>query len=209
MHLVDLVEKRRFMGREFMLWLWFQSEIREGRVEVEDFGPCEIWLEGQLTLVQEKEQTRLKGATPSTAPEAKEALRQGKMPTQARVRVERGELAFTFLLQADSLGLSGVRIPAEVKDEGDERFYERMYLVEELEALVGAVFADFLAQRLSPAWEHAVAPAMRAWIRGEAVDTTKLGQIRAPKLGGPDRPTTMAPPAPEREQGDEAAQAVA
>lgn len=208
MHLVDLVEKRRFMGREFMLWLWFQSEIREGRIEVEGFGPCEIWLEGQLTLVQEKEQSRLKGATPSTAPEAKEALRQGKMPTQARVRVERGELAFTFLLQADSLGLSGVRIPAEVKDEGDEKFYERMYLIEELEALVGAVFGDFLAQRLSPAWEQAVAPAMRAWIRGEAVDAAKLGQIRTPKLGGPSRPTTMAPPAPEHEQ-DEAAQAVA
>ena len=29
MQLVDRVEKRRFVGREFLLWLWFESEIFE------------------------------------------------------------------------------------------------------------------------------------------------------------------------------------
>ena len=52
MNLADLIEKRRFVGREFLLWVWFESEIREGRVEVEGFGPCEIFLEGQITLAQ-------------------------------------------------------------------------------------------------------------------------------------------------------------
>ena len=223
MHLVDLIEKRRFVGREFLLWTWFQSELREGRFDVEGFGPCEILLEGQLTLTLDKEQSRLKGTAPSTAPEAREALRQGKLPTQARMRIERGEMTYTFVIQSDTLNLSGVRIPAQVKEEEDERFYERMYLVEELEALLGALYAEFLAQRLSTAWEKAVAPAIRSWIRGEAVDLKALDRLRVAPVGqrsgqsaqraadAPDasgmtgtsgtkakgraaRPTTMAPP---------------
>ena len=205
MHLVDLIEKKRFVGREFLLWLWFQGEIRESRFEVAGFGPCEVLLEGQLTLVQDKEQSRLKGAAPGATPEAIEALRQGKLPTQARLRVERGELVYAFLLQADTLGLSGVRIPAEVKDEGDERFYERMYLLEELEALLGALYAEFLAQRLSAAFGETVLPAIRAWVRGDAVDMAALSKIRVSPVSQPKRPTTMAPPAPE----DARAQAVA
>ncbi|AKT43716.1 hypothetical protein [Chondromyces crocatus] len=212
MDLVDLIEKRRFLGREFLLWLWFQGDLRENRFDVEDFGPCDIQLEGQLTLTQEKEQSRLKGAIPSAAPEAREALRQGKLPTQARMRIERGELTFTFVLQSDSLALSGVRIPAQVKEEEDERFYERMYLVEELEAMLGALYSEFLAQRLSTSWEQTVAPAIRAWVRGETVDAAALTKLRvkplgrrpgqspsdkgdAPAAGRASRPTTMAPPA--------------
>lgn len=206
MNLADLIEKRRFVGREFLLWMWFESEIREGRVEVEGFGPCEIFLEGQITLAQEKEQSRLKGAAPSAAPEAYEALRQGKLPTQARVRVTRGELTYAFQLNADTLALSGVKIPAEVKDETDERFYERMYLLEDLEALLGSLYGRFLGLRLSTAWEATVAPAMRAWIRGEAVDAAALGKVRVPPVGRVARPTTMAPPAPGADdaEGDDA-----
>ena len=86
MSLAELIEQRRFVGREFLVWLWFESELFEGRFELQGIGPSEIWLESQMTLVQEKEQSRLKGAAPSSAPEAHEALRQGKLPSQARER---------------------------------------------------------------------------------------------------------------------------
>ncbi|MCC6551758.1 MAG: hypothetical protein IT372_01895, partial [Polyangiaceae bacterium] len=186
MDLVDLIEKRRFVGREFLVWLWFESELFEGRFEVEGLGPCEVLLEGQITLVQEKEQSKLKGAAPSAAPEAHEALRQGKLPTHARVRVRRGELEYAFLFNADTLGLSGVNIPSQVREETDEMFYERMYLVEELEELLGAIYGDFIALRLSTAWESDAVPAIRAWIRGEAVaDPEALRRLRrrVPPLG--------------------------
>jgi hypothetical protein len=200
--LVDLIEKRRFVGREFLVWLWFETELFEGRFDVAGFGPSEIWLEGQMTLVQEKEQSRLKGAAPSAAPEAHEALRQGKLPTQARVRVTRGELEYAFLFNADTLGLSAVKIPSLVKEDGDEQFYERMYLIEELEALFGALYGEFIALRLSTAWDSSVLPAIQRWIRDEPVDGVAYQKLRAKvaPIGGPQRPRSTPPPAAEEER---------
>lgn len=200
MDLVDLIEKRRFVGQEFLVFLWFESELFEGRFNIEGFGPCEIWLEGQITLTQEKEQSRLKGAAPSAAPEAHEALRQGKLPTQARVRVTRGELEYVFLFTAERLALSAVKLPSVVKEkeETDEQFYERMYLLEDLETLLGTLYGDFLALRLSTLWEAEAMPAIRTWMRGEAIADPlayRRARSRAAPLGHAKRPMTSPPPA--------------
>jgi hypothetical protein len=208
MNLADLIEKRRYVGREFLVWLWFESEIMEARFDVEGFGPCEIWLEGQIALSQEKEQSRLKGAAPSATPEAHEALRQGKLPAQARVRVNRGELEYAFLFTAETLGLSAVKIPKVMTEEGDEQFYERMYLVEDLESLLGVLYGKFVALRLSTAWEANVLPAIRAWIHEKPVDVDAYRKVRAmvKAVGRVERPKSTPPPALDE---GEAAQAVA
>ncbi|WP_437956463.1 hypothetical protein WME76_34370 [Sorangium sp. So ce119] len=197
MGLAELIEQRRFVGREFLVWLWFESELFEGRFSLDALGACELWLEGQITLVQEKEQSRLKGAAPSSAPEAHEALRQGKLPSQARVRVTRGELEYAFLFNADAFALSGVKIPSVVKDAADEQFYERMYLIEELETLFTALYGEFLALRLSTSWEPAVAPFLRAWVRGEPVDVAAYQKLKArlAPVRGAARSRTTPPPA--------------
>ena len=199
MDLVDLIEKRRFLGREFLVFLWFESELFDGQVPVDGFGPCELRLEGFITLSCDKEQARLKGAAPSGEPEAHQALRQGKLPVQARLRVTAGELEYAFAFNADTLGIASVKIPAVVKNEADDQFYERMYLVEELESLLAALYAKFVAVRLSSAWEEQVLPAIRAWVRGEATihpDVYAKLRARVAPLGAIERPKSTPPPAP-------------
>ena len=49
MELVDCIENSRFLGRELLLWLWYESDRHEGRVEVAD-GTIELWIEDMLTL---------------------------------------------------------------------------------------------------------------------------------------------------------------
>jgi hypothetical protein len=174
MDLVDLIEDKRFVGREFLAWLWFESELFEGTLATTE-GTIGLWLEAQLTLEGaegSQEQSRLRGAAPSLSPEAREALRQGKLPTQAKIRLERHELGFSFALDADALALTGVKIPATLKEEGDEDegFYDRIHRIEELEAIVGSLYAEFVTLRLSKVWTSIVVPAMRAWIAGEDVD---------------------------------------
>lgn len=198
MDLAVLIEERRFVGREFLVFLWFESELFEGRFDVPGFGPCEIWLEGQITLTQDKEQSRLKGAAPSAGPEAHEALRQGKLPAQARLRVSRGGLEYGLVFKAETLALSAVKIPRVLKDEEDDQFYERMYLIEDIEALFGTLYGEFLALRLSTAWDAKVAPILRGWVRGEALgDALPYRRLRAEVLsvGHAKRPATIPPPA--------------
>ena len=199
MNLADLIEKRRHVGREFLVWLWFESEVFEGRFEVPGFGPCELWLEGQMSLTLDKEHCRLKGAAPSATTEAHEALRQGKLPAQARVRLTRGELEFAFLFTADTLALSAVKIPDVVKEESDEQFYERMYLVEDLERMLGAIYSRFVALRLCTVWDSAVVPAIRAWVHDQTVDVAAyLGaRASAPPIGYAGQSKTTPPPGQE------------
>ena len=73
MDLARLIEKQRFLGREFLVFLWFESELFDGQIPVEGFGPCELRLESWITLSCDKEQARLKGVMPSAEPEAHQA----------------------------------------------------------------------------------------------------------------------------------------
>jgi len=171
MDLLDRIEGARFLGREFLLWLWYESEARDGLLPLSNGESCELWLEEQITLLgsaADKSESKLKGGTPSNSPEAKEALRQGKLPVKAKIRVTRGPQSFAFLLNADTLGIASVQIPALITEDTDERFYERMELVENLEAILGDLFESFVKLRTSAEWNETVARSLRAWVAEEA-----------------------------------------
>jgi hypothetical protein len=170
MDLVDLIESHRFLGSEFMMWLWFRSEMHEGMIPLGDRKACEFYLDDRITLeadMVETEQSLLKGGAPASTPEAREALRQGKVPTQARVRTHYDGQEFVFTLKAGELQLSSVKIPAVLSKEEDEKFYERMYLMETLEGLLDHLYGEFLSVRLSPAWAS-VTEQIRVWVRSDA-----------------------------------------
>ena len=89
----------------------------------------------------------MRGSAHSTTSQAHEALRRGKLPVQARIRIDRGQQAFSAVVSANSLSLSSATIPQLIKEEEEERFYERMYLVEELEKMIDALYEQFLSIR--------------------------------------------------------------
>jgi len=180
MELLDLIEGRRFMGREFIVWLWFESEMQETNLRPTGVDPCAMWLEAQITLVLEKEESRLKGAIPASSPEAKEALRQGKLPREAKMRLVRGDREFVWTLKADSLGLSGLKLPTQLKktDEKHEVFYERMMLLEDLDATLAALYTDFVHLRLSDAWDDDIELMMQNWAHGEKPELEAYLEIK-------------------------------
>ncbi len=57
MDLVDRVEKRRFVGREFLLWLWFESEVFDATLSTKKHGSFGLWIEKQIILTSGKEST--------------------------------------------------------------------------------------------------------------------------------------------------------
>lgn len=170
MDLFDIIEQTRFLGREFLVWLWWRSELLDGEADLPEHGACEVWIDDQITLEAQGEQVErsaLRGASPALSPEAKEALRQGKVPIKARISIAKDERDFGFVLNTDSFALSSVKMPTLLQDEPEERFYERMYLLEELDSMISAVYGEFLLVRVSAAWEKEIAPAIRAWVREE------------------------------------------
>lgn len=164
----ERIESARFLGREFLVFVWWLSEIGEGEVSVPKHGVVSLHLDATLVLERKAEgleSCRLRGAAPSAGKEAKEALRDGKMPTRAHVQLAKSEQAFAFSLNADTLATSGVKIPALLTERDDETFFERMQLVEELESVLDELYADFVGLRISSTWDATIAPELRRWVR--------------------------------------------
>ncbi|MCS6898958.1 MAG: hypothetical protein RMJ98_04790 [Myxococcales bacterium] len=183
MNLLEPIETTRFLGREFLVWLWFESELFEGQVSAHGVGDFELFLEKQIILEsggqKDREQSKLRGANPASTPEAREALRQGKTPTLASFRLRRNEQDFSFAFHADAFLLVGVKLPALLDEKNDEPFYERISLMEDLEAHMEALYGDFVLLRSSVAWEHIVLPAMLRWVHDRApVDATSYRKAR-------------------------------
>ena len=90
MDLVERVENTRFLGREFLVWLWFKSELHEAEFSRADGSPFELWLDSQLGMrymYEPTERIAFKGVAPAARVEAKLALRHGWLPVKARICV--------------------------------------------------------------------------------------------------------------------------
>jgi hypothetical protein len=120
MQILDRIEKRRFVGREFLLWLWFESEVFEATLTTQKHGPFGLWVENQLVLSAGKESTRIKGSYPAGGREAKEALLGGKLPETATFRLTFRDRDIAFTLKAERLAISGLKLPTVLDAEPQE-----------------------------------------------------------------------------------------
>lgn len=119
MQLVDRIEKRRFVGREFLLWIWFETELFEATLATREHGEIGLWLESRLTLSHLKESTRIIAPNPGLGLEAKAALRRGQLPESAGLRIFYKEAETRLTLKAERLAITGLRL-ATVLDQEQE-----------------------------------------------------------------------------------------
>jgi hypothetical protein len=178
--LVERIETTRFLGSEFLVWLWCTSELCNGRIDLPAFGEVELWFGKLIEFVsplQPAERVSVRGMAPSTSAEAREALRQAKLPVKARLHARATERDFAWQLLAESMAVSAGSIPGVLATESEEAFIERMQLVAELDSIVHALYGVFLRLRLSERWEADVVPTLRSWVLGERVDTARYARL--------------------------------
>jgi hypothetical protein len=163
--LLERIETTRFLGSEFLLWIWLYGALIEDTVSLGKQDDWSMWLDGSLSLQSVHdpgEKVSVSGAAPAASSEAREAVKNYKFPARAKVILRQEERDFKFVLNASRFSLSAGDIPAVLQD-GDEGLLERLHLVEELLNLVDRLFAAFLQLRLSAQWQEAWEPAIAAW----------------------------------------------
>ena len=114
----ERIELRRFVGRELLLWLWFESEVFEATLETKAHGSFGLWLEGRLVLSAGQEVTTIKGTQPGNHREAKEALLRGKLPDLASIHLAWADHDAAFTLKAETMAIAGLRLPKKGSDAG-------------------------------------------------------------------------------------------
>ncbi len=161
-----------FLGREFLLWLWYRSEEGFGRVTGASGREFDLWVDDRLLLIGEgggPQRFDLKGGAPASSATARTALLEGRSVGAARFGLREGEVEFHFELHAD-LSLRGVKLPELLENvESGEEVRERMDELEDLQSRLDDLFEAFIQHRLHESWETAAAPKIRTWLHEDTL----------------------------------------
>ncbi len=174
MDLIDVIQQKKFLGNEFLTWLWFQSEQNGGTYALSEDETITFWIDDRLELSSNDpsdQRNVLRGGTPALSPEAKAALQQERKASQAKFRLSKGEREWVFVIDGSNLDLRSVKLPALLTSEEDDRFYERVHLLEELKECIETLFSKFITVRSGPNWP-AERLAMSHWMHLPAGQTS-------------------------------------
>jgi hypothetical protein len=153
------VQDNAFLGREFLTWLLWRADQGENDFTLEG-DTFVVTFAGRIIfggLAGDVSKGRLDGKSAAYSIEARAAIGAGRTIREAQLHFAVGEREWTCAL-TDALDLRSVKLPALLTEEEDDRFMERMTLLEELQRMVQAMYQAFLAERLAPKkqWQKVV-----------------------------------------------------
>jgi hypothetical protein len=156
-------EPKDFLGNEFLLWLWHEAESNAGSV-----GDVAVLIDRSLEMdcsYGQSGRAALRSTGPTHMPEARDALRTGKVPRKAGLILESNGMQFSLTFNPENFTIASARLP-EVEDADSPRvvFEQRIGLLADLSKTIDLLFEDFLTLRASSSWEGRTSE-MRRWIK--------------------------------------------
>ncbi len=166
----EMLERGRFLGEEFILWLWMRGLTQGGESgDPEDRSAC--FVDDSVQLVNERgdvKELALRKGNPAESREAFEALSRGMRPSRAKLRLLAGDLEWTFTLHAESLLAAGMKLPPSSSKDPAGRAADRLFLLEEGLAHLEKRFQAFLRERTGDA--EALQDRLQDWLRAGLED---------------------------------------
>jgi len=159
----------RFLGFDFLTWLWYFIEKLGGTIEAGD-KVANIHLGERMVLVlpSDGKERVICTSQANFLHEARTALRQGKVVEEVQLFIVLGDNEYMLTLDSSLWALKGLKTPKQLPDYGQEdpdgRFLEKMYFIEEVFNTLDALYLRFLADRLTPGWETDTLPQLQKWI---------------------------------------------
>ncbi|MFH2219240.1 MAG: hypothetical protein ABII68_06225 [Pseudomonadota bacterium] len=161
----------KFIGDEFLTWLWFA--IENDPKSLEKLSPGLLSLETGNRIVLENrhgespERVTIKGED-ANLEEGILALRKGAVVTEINLCFKSGDQEWRFTIKGESLNLSSVKTPAsgpiETAEDIEGAVIEKAYLYDQAIQLADNLFKHFIKMRVSTDWQDKVVPRMRKWI---------------------------------------------
>jgi len=177
MDLVDLLAEKRFLGQEFLTWLWYSSESRGGMVELPELGDIVVVFEKHLLLEYGEGDSFEKLICQGLQAELNEArtgLKMGKKLEQARILLGRGDYEWSLTVKGSVFDFKSVKTPKTMasSEEGDDpaavegRILEKVGFYEEALHLLDEMFRKFLQLRISDKWPKELED-IQNWVQRE------------------------------------------
>jgi hypothetical protein len=160
------------IGRDFLTWLWFKSEERNGSVLIPGRGDVAIEFIRRIVLESgegEYSETVVCQGLHAGLSEGKEALRRGKKIKEARIKLERDSNQWEFTFKADRFQFQSLKLPVMPEPDDNEQdrdglIMERIYLLETAIDTMVELFEVFMKVRLSPRWDNEESAGLKRWL---------------------------------------------
>jgi hypothetical protein len=160
---------RDFFGNEFLMWLWYQLDSDGDTITLSDKSEAAVMLARTLTLECPRAQTgkeTIQSDGPTRLPEARRAVQAGKLPRRAGLIVVRHDNQYEFTIQAETLAVSGARLPAPEESDERARLEERVGLLRGFLETLDLLYDAFGRVRLSEGWPKELAK-IQKWLQRE------------------------------------------
>ena len=178
MGMLELIQQKAFLGKEFLTWLWHRAE-RHGRVDCPGGDPVEIEIQGPIMLDAQYGDARastLKGESPASSAEAATALLEGKKLKRAKLKISRRDAEWVFTLDGENFNVSGLSVPKPGRLPFEDAMMLRLEWVGECEQVLEQLCHAFRARRLdAAAWPDEVRD-LQAWVRRKQHATSEALQ---------------------------------
>jgi hypothetical protein len=161
----------KFLGCEYLTWLWFLIDEDPGVIGGTAEGPVSVKIGNRIVL-----ENRKKGATESITikgddaglEEGMLALRKGALVTELNLILEADEQRWQFTLKGESLHFAGLRTPptgpVESMEDMEGAVLEKAYLCEKAFQVMDQLFRQFITVRVSEDWPKKMVPSIRKWM---------------------------------------------
>ncbi|RJP36948.1 MAG: hypothetical protein C4547_06520 [Phycisphaerales bacterium] len=146
---------RDYLGREFLLWLWYRCADDEGEVALSGATDVQIAIQKTLQMACPWDvtgRTAVRRDDPSAAPEARAALAIGKFPTRMGLMVAARADEWALTLDGRTAGVSSAALPASDEKDKDAWLEERFMRLRELSRILDGLYGEFIRRRLAASW---------------------------------------------------------
>jgi hypothetical protein len=146
---------RDFLGNEFLMWLWHHLENESDTFKLGDGSEVAVMLARTLVLECPRGQTgreSISSEGPAKLPEALRAIQAGKLPRKAGLTLVRHDHQYELTLHAETLAVTGARLPPPEADDDRARQEERVSQLRNLLETLDLLYAAFLQRRLGDSW---------------------------------------------------------
>lgn len=165
----------RFLGNEFLTWLWFMIDTRQSQLKQFDPDLTALEIGKRIDLENRRdekiERITIKGDDADLR-EGYLALRKGALVTHVNLVLRSANLQWEFNLKGESLNVSGLKTPEtaapENEEETEDRMLEKIALHERVTHFLEAAFRHFVHLRTSDKWDGATVGRIHQWLSSPA-----------------------------------------
>jgi len=160
----------KFLGNEFLTWLWFMIETDQNRLHRYDPDLVSLNIGSRLVLENTrnnaKETITIKGED-ANLEEGLLSLKKGAVVTEIHLSYKSGAQHWQFSLKGESLNISNLKMPetgpVETPEDLEGAVIEKAYLMKKVIGLVNNLFFHFVKLRVSDEWRNQTVSRIRKW----------------------------------------------